>query len=318
MSRPVTPSPGTQPVVPGALQPQRARRRRSAQPAPWADVWLILPAAVLCVAIIVAPVVYITVNSFRDWDPGYASPWVGLDNYVELLSSPVFREVLGNEFFYLLGLPVWVAVPLFISFLLHDRVPSAGWFRTVFFLPAILSPAVVGVVFRYLLVPDGPVNEGLRAIGLDALTRNWLADSSTVKPTVIIIILWAGFGTGVLIFSAGLAALPPEQIEAARIDGANVVQQLWHVVVPGMVPLIALYTVLQVVNVFLWSFPWIYVLTAGGPGNSSSTLDFDIYVTTLSFGRYGLGAAEAVVLMLLIGALVGVGSLVTTVSRRGR
>ncbi len=271
------------------------------------DIAFVLPALVLVGFLLVLPVATAIVGSFRDWEPGYSSPFIGLDNYRELFASPIFREVLRNEFFYLLGLPLWVLLPLAMAYLVNERVPAASVFRSIFFFPAILSPAIVAVLFVFMLGPNGPLNSALRAVGLDFMAFDWLADATVVKPTIIVVLLWAGLGTGVVIFSAGLAALPPEQLEAARIDGASTVQELRYIVVPALRPLIVLYAVMQVINVFLWSFPWIYVLTAGGPGYSSATLDYDIYQNTLAFSRFGLGAAEMVVLMAVVAITVTVG-----------
>src|SRR5699024_562973 len=121
---------------------------------------------------------------------------------------------------------------------------------------------------------NGPINAFLNTIGLGALAKPWLVDASYVKPIIILLVLWAGFGTGVLIFSAAYAAVPPTTFEAARLDGVGFWGEFWHVAVPSVRASIVLWGAFQVISIFLFMFSWIYVLTGGGPGLSSATLDF--------------------------------------------
>jgi multiple sugar transport system permease protein len=267
----------------------------------------VAPALLLVGAVILFPASIAATKSFTAWSPGYPSPWVGLANYRDLFSQPVFREVLGNQAFLLLGLPVWVFMPLLISALLYDRVPGAGVFRTIIFFPAILSPAIIGILFRTVLGSDGSLNEVLRATGLGVLARPWLEDPDLVKPTIIVLLAWASLGTGVVIFSAALSAIPVELFEAAEIDGANWFRRFVHVLVPGIAHIIVFWAVFQVVAVFLFIFGWIWVLTRGGPGYASTTIDFDIYQNALNFGFFGIAAAESVVLFVIVLSIVAVG-----------
>ena len=197
-----------------------------------ADLGFVLPAVVLIGLVMVLPgVVALTMSLFR-WSPGFKSPFVGLDNYVDLLTSEEFHAILGNQGVLLLGVPLWSILPLLVAFVLYERVPFAGLFRTVYFFPAILSPAIVGILFRAILAPDGVVNELLRSIGLGALVLSWLDDATIVKPTLILVLAWQSLGLGVVIFSSALAALDPQQLDAAQIDGASWLQRLRHVVIP--------------------------------------------------------------------------------------
>jgi len=269
----------------------------------------VAPALLLVVLVILYPSSVAAAKSFTAWSPGYESPWVGLANYRDLFSQPVFREVLGNQAFLLLGLPVWVFAPLFVAALLYERVPGAALFRTIIFFPAILSPAIVGILFRTILAPEGSLNEVLRAAGLGFLARPWLNDASLVKPSIIVLLAWASLGTGVIIFSAALSAVPPELFEAAEMDGASWFRRFVHVLVPSIAHVIIFWAVFQVVAVFLFIFGWIWVLTRGGPGYASSTIDYDIYQNALSFGFFGTAAAESVVLFVIVLSIITVGIL---------
>ena len=211
---------------------------------------------------------------------------------------------MRNEGFFLLAVPVWVLLPLAIALFLHERVPFAGLARTLIFYPAVASPAILGIFFRGVLAPTGLINSLLRSIGADGLARNWLADPHLVKPVLVCVIAWASAGVGVVIFSAALSAMDPSQLEAADVEGASGWQRLRFVVLPAVKPVVDLYIALMVLMVFVGLFGWIYVLTGGGPGYASTTLDYDIYQNALTYGKFGLAAAESVYLFGIVVILV--------------
>ena len=271
------------------------------------ELGFLAPVIVLVLAVVLVPAANAIYHSFTDWIPGYQSPWVGLDNYRELIQSESFRQILVNEAFYLLGLPIWVFLPLVVAVVLHDRVPGAGIFRTIYFFPSILAPALLGVLFRFILTQDGMLNTALESVGLGALTQDWLASPGLVKPTIIFILAWASMGTGVVIYAAGLSSISAELFDAAEIDGASWWQRLRYVVVPALRPIIVLWTVFQVISVFVFLFAWIFVLTKGGPGYSSMTLDYDVYQNAIELGYFGTAAAEAVAIVVIVLAILAGG-----------
>lgn len=266
-------------------------------------LWLVIPAIVMELAVLFAPMVYVGVRSFYDWQPSGVSTYVGLENYWFLLGDPEFWQIIGNQAFYLLGLPLWVLCPMIVAYMLKDGVWMAGMFLGIYFLPAIMSPAIVGLVFRSLLATDGTVNAFLQNIGLEALILPWLTDPALVKPVIILMVLWAGFGTGVLIFTSAFQSIPRDILEAAKLDGARFWQEFYYIAVPAVRNTIVLWTMFQVVAIFLFMFGWIYVLTGGGPGLASATMDFSIYQQFIRFGFYGTAAAQSVILILLIVAI---------------
>ncbi|MGA8296948.1 MAG: sugar ABC transporter permease [Acidimicrobiales bacterium] len=267
---------------------------------------LLLPIVVLEVAVFLLPLIYITFKSFYNWQPGATSPFVGWTNYTTLFSQGAFWQVVRNQVFYLIGLPLWVLAPLLVAHMLRERVRFAGVLRTIYFIPAVMSPAIVGLVFRSLLADNGPLNASLTKIGLGFLAKPWLTDATLVKPVIIVLVLWGGFGTGVLIFSAALNAVPQEVFEAGRLDGTGFWSELWHIALPSIRPTVLLWTMFQVLAIFLFMFSWIFVLTNGGPGLESTTMDFYVYQTFFTFGFFGAAAAECVVLviMVIVAALV--------------
>jgi multiple sugar transport system permease protein len=275
-----------------------------------------LPVIVVIGLLILLPTASVIAHSFTNWQPGYASPWVGLQNYRDLLGSDQFREILANQAFLLLGVPLWTIAPLVLAALLYERVPFPGVFRTVYFIPATVSPAVIGILFSFVLAPTGPFNTGLRKVGLGSLASNWLADDRLVKPVVIAVLAWATVGTGVVIFSAALSAIPPELFEAAALDGGSWWQRFWHITVPSVRRVIELWVVILVITVFVAVFPWIFTLTRGGPGYSSTTIDYDIYQNALGNGYFGTAAAEAVMLLIIVAVVVAAGGAASRGRRR--
>jgi multiple sugar transport system permease protein len=275
-----------------------------------------LPVIVVIGLLILLPTASVIAHSFTNWQPGYASPWVGLQNYRDLLGSDQFREILANQAFLLLGVPLWTIAPLVLAALLYERVPFPGVFRTVYFIPATVSPAVIGILFSFVLAPTGPFNTGLRKVGLGSLASNWLADDRLVKPVVIAVLAWATIGTGVVIFSAALSAIPPELFEAAALDGGSWWQRFWHITVPSVRRVIELWVVILVITVFVAVFPWIFTLTRGGPGYSSTTIDYDIYQNALGNGYFGTAAAEAVMLLIIVAVVVAAGGAASRGRRR--
>ena len=264
------------------------------------DTVLLLPALALVLGLMLVPGVYALIHSFSNWNPGYSSPFVGLANYRELFGSSVFREVLGNELFLLLGLPLWVLLPFGMAVLLHDRVKFAGVFRSVLLFPAVLSPAIIAILFRAMLAPDGLVNDLLRKLGLGGLAHSWIDSANLVKPTLIVLLAWASIGVGVIIFASALNAIPDEVLEASELDGATGLERMRFVIFPLVRHVVFFYAIFQVISLLLFSFGWIYVLTYGGPGYASTTMDFDIYQKALQFGLFGEAAAESVVLVGLV------------------
>ncbi len=281
------------------------------------DGFFVAPAAILVAVVIIVPTVTVVIYSFTAWNPGFDSPFVGLDNYTELATSDRFQQILKNQVFFLVAvLPLGVFLPIALAVILHDRVPFPGVFRTIYFFPATVSPAVIGILFGFLLRPDGPFDATLEALGLESWTRLWLVESAYVKPIISLIFLWGSIGTGVVIFGAALSAIPPELLELAELDGASWWRRLTRVILPSLSHVVALWTVILVISTFVAMFPWIFTTTRGGPGYSSTTIDFDIYRNSLGFGFFGVAAAEVVFLLAIVGAIVGFGALGLRTRRR--
>jgi ABC-type sugar transport system permease subunit len=200
-------------------------------------------------------------------------------------------------------LPVAIALVL-VSVMNRSRVRGLTGFRTALFLPYIVAPTAVAVIWRWLLAPDGPVNGGLAAIGLGGLTRPWLGDFDFALPSIGLVGTWVMFGLVLVLLLAGVQKIPGELYEAARIDGAGAWWEFWAVTLPGLRYAIAVELVLTV-TAALRNFDIVYVMTQGGPGTSTLVPSYLVYRQAFVVGELGGAAAIGVVLAVLI-ALVNV------------
>lgn len=275
-------------------RPSAAARRRSL-----VGLLFCLPLLILVLVFVAWPIITLVRYSFSDYG-GLADPvWVGLKNYLFLIEWKDFHRILLNNVLILGGLLIWVTVPFILSILIF-KLPRADFLRAVLFIPAMLSPIIVGGVFRIVLADDGPVNSVLKAIGLGAIAPGWLSDSNFVLVTLALVICWATCGSGILFYTAGLTAISPSYLEAAQLDGANWWQMVWHIYRPALRPISRFWILLLTVTTITGFFPWVYGLTLGGPGVSSTTLDFAVYLTLNQGNQLGRGAAIAVVAVLLV------------------
>jgi len=279
-------------AVTSTHRPRRRRRR-------WTGLAFCAPLLALVAVLVVWPIISLVRYSFTDYG-GLTDPvWVGLKNYRFLLKWQDFHRIVLNNILILLGLLIWVSVPFVLAITLFGR-RGANVVRTILFIPAMLSPIIVGNVFRIILADDGPVNSTLRAVGLGAVAPGWLSDGDFVLVTLALVICWATMGSGILFYTSGLSAISPSYIEAAKLDGANWRQIVWYIYRPALRPITRFWILLLTVTTVTGFFPWVYGLTLGGPGVSSTTLDFAVYLTLNQGNQLGRGAAIAVVSVVLV------------------
>ena len=265
-----------------------------------ADFLFVLPALALVGGLLLYPIGNGVYHSLYNWHPGYASPFVGFANYTKLAGELCSVKSCGTRRSFCSPCRFGSSYRWRSRFFCTNVCLSLASRRTLIFYPAVASPAILGIFFRGVLAPTGLLNSVLGAVGLDRLEQNWLADPKLVKPVLICIIAWATAGVGVIIFTAALSAMEPSLLEAAEVEGASSWQRIKWVVFPALRPVIDLYFALMVLTVFVGMFGWIYVLTSGGPGYASTTLDFDIYQRALVYGQFGLAAAESVYLIAIV------------------
>ncbi len=237
--------------------------------------------------------------SFMDWDLLTPPTAAGISNYQGLPDDRLFMRSLWNTLAFAgLYVPLTVIISLFVALGLNRTIPGVSFFRVAFFLPTVSSPTAVGLLWTWIYAQDnGVLNEMITAMGGDPV--RWLSRSVALY-SVVIVNVWGAIGGGMIIFLAGLQAIPKDYYEVAEMDGAKSWQRLWFITLPALAPSMFFQCVLVTINAFQ-AFDYIYILTRTGNGNSTMpTLVFSIYRNGFRFFRMGDAAAQAVVLTCMI------------------
>ena len=229
--------------------------------------------------------------------------FVGLGNYAQLLADPLFWKALGNTFYFVLvGVPLSIAASLGAALLLQSRLARfKPVFRTAYFAPVVTTVVAVAVIWRYLFhTRYGLVNWGLASVGIEPV--DWLGDPTWAMPTIILFAVWKNFGYNMIIFIAGLQAIPDDLYEAARIDGAGAWAQLRHVTLPLLGPVLLLVGILTMAGYFqLFAEP--YVMTQGGPLESTVSVLYLMYEQGFKWWNLGNASAVAFILFVLMASI---------------
>ncbi len=264
--------------------------------------WIFLtPALILLTIFVLLPIAYIFYLSFTAGNfTLVGTHWVGLKNYWRLALNPDFWQVIKNTVYFTLGTVIpSLVIPLALAVLLDRTIALRGLFRSAYFLPSIVSIVAAGLGFRWLFQTEGPVNALLGTIHIAPIA--WLEKPFWAMGVVILVSIWKQLGFNMVVFLAGLQAIPPSRYEAAELDGANPWQQFWYITLPGLRPTIVFATVTTVIFT-LRSFEQVYVITEGGPLNSTNLLVYYIYQE--AFGQFDFGYAAAAATVLLAVTLV--------------
>lgn len=266
----------------------------------WRIGFLAVPLSVY-VSVVVAPLLYSFYYSLTDWN-GFSPHYnfVGLDNFQRIFRDPLFSNAIENTVIWMIAaIIIPTGAGLTLALMLHEGVRLANFYKSLFYFPISLSLAVIGQVWIWIYQPRwGLLNVVLRELGLEQYARAWLAKADSALPAVIAAWSWQQIGLAMVIFLAGLTAVPTELTEAAQIDGANRRQSLRHVVIPMLRPASIVVIALAVIN-SLKSFDVVYVMTKGGPFHSSDTLAMFMYNECFQKYYMGYGSASAVVLFLI-------------------
>ena len=232
------------------------------------------------------------------------SSFAGLSNFRYIFSDALFASALLNNLKLFLCVPIMVVLSVIIAALLFDR--PRGWmiYRTLLFIPYVLSIPVVGVVFGYIFEYRGVLNTAIRGLGLNFLARDWLGSPAWAMPTIMFVIVWKELGFGIVLCLARLMSVSEDYFESARVDGARWWRILWHVTIPQLTPAIAFYAVIELINMLSWVFAYIYVMTLGGPMNSTVVSEYYIYQQVFTSNVIGVGSAAGVVLFGIVSILI--------------
>jgi multiple sugar transport system permease protein len=266
-------------------------------------VLFLAPAIGLLGVFVIWPIAYLVYLSFTAGSFTRAGVhWVGLNNYWRLIASPDFWQVLQNTVYFTLATVIpSIVLPLGVAVLLNQGGRLQGLFRTAYFIPSITSVVAVGLGWRWLFQADGPVNGLLTGLGFAPIP--WLGSTTWAMPILILLSIWKQLGFNMVVFLAGLQTIPQNRYEAAELDGANRWQQFRHITLPGLQPTL-IFALVTTVIFTLRSFEQVYVVTGGGPLNSSNLLVYYIYQQAFALFDFGYAAAAATVLLLITLILV--------------
>jgi ABC-type sugar transport system permease subunit len=262
-------------------------------------LFLIVPMLLFLIWVI-GPMIYTFYLSFTNWDGVSAAQFVGIKNYVLLFKDPIFRIALVNNMKWLVSLiTVPVVLGLALAMALNSNIPGARIFKTAVFMPYVLSFVIAGMIFGWMYHPAGGLlNSTLHAMGLDFMTAGWLSDPKLATWCIIVAAIWRQVGYIMILYLAGLQSVDPTLIDAARVDGCNSWQLFRRVIFPLLGPVTVIIMTISIID-SLRSFDLVFVMTRGGPANSSSVLANFMYIESFNNYKMGYGAAISVILFLI-------------------
>jgi ABC-type sugar transport system permease subunit len=265
--------------------------------------WLVLPYVLFFLAFVAYPLLFSLILVFHRWNVVSPMEWVGLKNFTRLVQDPLFfRSLLNTAIFLSIHIPLQIVIALCLALLLNARIRGRGFFRAVYFLPVVVSGVAVTLLWQQLYSYDyGVLNTVLRGLGLSGLP--WLIDSTLAMPSIALMATWKNVGIYIVLFLAGLQNINRELYEAASIDGAGPGRQFLHITLPQLSPATLVVVVLSTIGGFsLFIEP--YVLTGGGPMQSTLSGMLYIYNQAFYFNHMGYAASLGVVYALLIFGVV--------------
>lgn len=265
----------------------------------------VAPAFLVFAVFLGAPVLQTVQYSFYNWDGLGSATVAGLSNYADVFADERLRDAFAHAGVLMLfyaAAPVLIALVLSAMISRAHAMRSMSFFRTVLFLPQVIATVVIATIWISIYSQDGLLNQTLRLIGLESLSRVWLGDHSFALIAIGVVGTWLNIGLCLVLFLSGIGNIAPELFEAARLDGAGRVREFLAITLPSLRGQIAVALTLTVVSA-LKTFDLVFITTRGGPGNATSVPAFEAYNRAFNTGQVGLASAIAVVLTIVIVAL---------------
>lgn len=262
----------------------------------------LLPALLILGLTVFLPAMQAFYLSFTryEYDITQAPQWIGLANFRRLFSDRVFWQTLQNTIFYLIGVvPVLVIAPLAIAILVNQKLRGMHWFRAAFYTPVIISMVVAGIAWRWLYAENGLLNQLIKNIFSVKEGIPWLTSPRFALFSVMAVTIWKGLGYYMVIYLAGLQSIPADLYEAAAIDGSDGISKHWDITVPLMKPYLVLVAVISAISATK-VFEEIYIMTQGGPRNSSKTIVYYLYEQAFQNLEISYACTIGLVLFLVI------------------
>lgn len=279
-------------------------------------VLFLLPSILIYTVFLLLPILDSMRLSFYTGKGLIPDEFVGFDNYVKLFTQFPFKDQMVNAFtnnikFFVIVTLIQNIVGFLIAFLVTRKIIGSGFFRKISFLPTTLSVLVIGFLFKLMLNPSwGIFDKILTSLGLESIIRPWLGDPLTALPVLAIVVSWQFMGESILFYTAGIDAIPEEVTEAARIDGASPLQELWHIILPSILPVIGIVTILIFIGDFT-QFDIVYAMasTQANPGYATDlfgSLFYRAAFNTPTRGGWGMGMGAAVSTVMFFIVFIGV------------
>jgi putative chitobiose transport system permease protein len=262
----------------------------------------LLPAIALLVLTVFFPAIQAFALSFTEYNYDITQPpeWIGIENFQRLWQDEVFWQTIRNTLLYLVGVvPILVIVPLGLAILVNQKLRGINWFRTAFYTPVVISMVVAGIAWKALYTQNGLLNQFLKQFGFPEGIP-WLTDPKLAIWSVMLVTIWKGLGYYMVIYLAGLQSISPELYEAAAIDGSDSWQKHFDITIPLMRPYLFLVAVISAISATK-VFEEIYIMTQGGPRNSSKTVVYYLYER--AFDDLDITYACTIGLVLFLGIL---------------
>ncbi|TXK82640.1 carbohydrate ABC transporter permease [Paenibacillus sp. N3.4] len=266
----------------------------------WVLSLFLLPGLLLFTVFFIYPVVQTVYYSLHNWDGVTSMKFVGLDNYVKMFTDdPNFKKAFVNGLvFVFFSLIFQLPAAFILALLVSRKVKGSKWFRNIYFFPVIMSTTMVSLMWGKMFDPTiGLINSILRSIGLESWAQLWLGDSNTAIFAVAFVLVWHHIGYHMLIMYAGIQSIPEQIYEAAKLDGASNLRVIWHVTLPLLADVLKVDVVLAVVG-SLKVFEQVYVMTGGGPDNSTTVIALRMFQEAFLKMNFGYGSALAVFLVI--------------------
>ena len=259
----------------------------------------LLPAGIVLLIFFFIPFFQTIFLSFFDYSNSiYSTNFNGLNNYLQILHNPIFYKVMINTIIYLVvAVPILATVPLFLAILINQKIKGITLYKILIYFPVIVSIVVAAIAFKWLYAQQGILNYALSLFQINPIS--WLTDSKYAIYSVILVTIWKGIGYYMMIYLAALMSVPKELYEACDIDGAGFWRKHLTVTIPHIMPTIALVSTISSISA-MKTFAEIYVMTKGGPLNSTKTIVYYIYEKAFENLDLGYASAMAVILLIIV------------------
>ena len=264
--------------------------------------WLsILPVLLIILVIRGYPIAFGVAKSFTNWDGLFRSNFIGLRNYVRILTQGQFWELLSNNLILLAFIPIQLFLGLVVAMLLYEEIPGSKFYRACYYLPQVLSALSVGYLFSILFGLNGPINQLAASLGLMQEPVYWLGSRATALGVIIFCLIWINIGWQGMLFLGAMTQISPDIFEAARLDGAGYWTRTFKIMLPLLVPTVEYSCITSVMWTFTGLYSLIFSITGGGPGYGTTTIDYMIYLKAFrGNSEFGYACALSVILMLIV------------------